>query len=68
MASNAMSGVNRPVLEGRKTEERKTEERKWNEGKRWWKIRLILAPPDRFTVSTVLPEPSISFSKSTAKR
>lgn len=36
-----------------------------SKGKRSWKMRLILAPPDSSTVSTWSPEPSILFSKST---
>lgn len=36
-----------------------------SKGKRSWKMRLILAPPDSSLVSTWSPEPSMHFSKST---
>lgn len=36
-----------------------------SKGKRSWKIRLILAPPDSSAVSTWSPDPSMHFSKST---
>lgn len=38
-----------------------------SKGKRSWKMRLILAPPESWTVSTWSPEPSIIFSKSSPK-
>lgn len=37
-----------------------------SKGKRSWKMRLILAPPESSSVSTWSPDPSILFSKSTA--
>lgn len=36
-----------------------------SKGKRSWKMRLILAPPESSLVSTWSPEPSMHFSKST---